>query len=366
MNIIGEHTDYNGGFALAMALPQTVTCAAATTSDATVQVTSSNYPGESVREPIATLAAADVRGWVRYPLGVVHEYVRRGHQIPGITLHFESTVPAGAGLSSSAAVECATALALRDLFSLQVCDGELVDIGHAAENAYVGAETGLLDQTASIRCIAGHAVLLDFESGEFTQIPFDLAASGLELLIVDTNTPRRLAAGGYNQRRRECAAAATALGVLSLREITDVAALDNMDVARVVGNEEPGDTATLRRRARHVVTENARVRRVVDILRSSSDLHALGPILSAAHASLRDDFEVSTPALDAAVTSAITAGARGARMIGGGFGGSVIALADQTRTAHIAAHIRKHFHDSGFGLPTTFVAVASPGAHRLA
>lgn len=272
VNIIGEHTDYNNGYALPIAVPQVVTCTAVATGDGRARVSSRQHPGESVNAPITGLAEADVSGWARYPLGVVHEYLRRGHAVAGVTLELDGAVPVGAGLSSSAAVECAVAIALRDLFALPVADTDLIDIGRAAENTYVGAATGTLDQSASVLCTAGHALFLDFAKGEHTQIPFDLAAAGLQLLVVDTNTPHQLVDGEYGKRRTECQEAAAALGVRALREVTDVAETDRI-----------GDPV-LRRRARHVVAENARVLAVLHTLRGRHDPREIGSILTAGHA----------------------------------------------------------------------------------
>ncbi len=352
VNIIGEHTDYNDGYALPIALPQVVTCTATATTDAMVSVTSRQHPGRPVREPIAGLGDAPVGGWSRYPLGVVHEFARRGHRLPGVMLDIDGAVPVGAGLSSSAAVECSVALAIRDLFAPGAGLDELIDIGRAAENSYVGAATGTLDQSASLLCIEGHALFLDFATGEAAQVPFDLTAAGLRLLVADTDTPHRLADGDYGRRRRECESAATELGVHSLRAITDP--------AETLRLPDP----VLRRRARHVVTENARVLTVAGLLRDGRDPRAIGPLLTSGHHSLRDDFEVSTPQLDAAVDCALEAGAHGARMVGGGFGGSIIALTDIERTDSVAAAIRARFRTDGFTPPRFFVAVPSAGAHR--
>ncbi|MGW4841326.1 galactokinase [Nocardia brasiliensis] len=364
VNIIGEHTDYNDGFVLPIALPLVVECAAKMRTDQRVRVTSRQRPGETVLVALAELAAQRDRvpGWSRYPLGVVAEFVRRGHTVGGVDLELDGAVPIGAGLSSSAALSCAVAIALRDLFAPTVTDRALIELARAAENDYVGAPTGLLDQSASIMCTAGHALFLDIRgflaeddanSVAYEQIPFDLDRFGLELLVIDTGQPHELVDGGYAERRAQCEAAAAELGVPALRDVAAVA-----DVQRLA---DP----VLRRRARHVVTENARVLRVAEELRSGADPRAIGPLLTAAHASLRDDFEVSTPALDTAVAAARAAGAHGARMVGGGFGGSAIALVDRAHTAAVVDATRKQFADSGFAEPRTFVVGPAAGAHRI-
>ncbi|MFI6047091.1 galactokinase [Nocardia sp. NPDC051321] len=366
VNIIGEHTDYNDGFVLPIALPLVVECQARVRTDAQVRVVSRQRPDEVVLVAVADLVAQRDRvpGWSRYPLGVVAEYVRRGLAIGGVDLELDGAVPIGAGLSSSAALSCAVAIALRDLFAPAVTDRELIEIARAAENDYVGAPTGLLDQSASILCTAGHALFLDIRrfveigrAGETNsvaheQIPFDLARFELELLVIDTGQPHEHVDGGYAERRAQCEAAATELGVPALRDVESVAALDR------IANE------VLRRRARHVVTENARVLTVAQRLREGTDPRAIGPILTEGHASLRDDFEVSTPALDAAVDAALAAGAHGARMVGGGFGGSVLALVDRDSTDAVVAAVRNRFADAGFAEPRTFVVGPAAGAHR--
>ncbi|MEV0343412.1 galactokinase [Nocardia sp. NPDC050713] len=358
VNIIGEHTDYNDGFVLPIALPLVTRCAAEATADGLVRVESRQRPGESVRIGIDELGDARKRlpVWARYPLGVVAEFVRRGHTVPGLVLELDGAVPIGAGLSSSAALSCSVAVALRELCAPTVADRELVDIARAAENDYAGAPTGVLDQSAAVLCTAGHALFLDvrrFTSGNggYEQIPFDLAAFGLELLVVDTGQPHELVDGGYARRRAQCAAAAAELGVPALRDA------EAADLTRIV---DP----VARRRARHVITENARVVAVAEKLRQGADPREIGPALSAGHASLRDDFEVSTDALDTAVTAALEAGAHGGRMVGGGFGGSVIALVDRERAEAVIAAVGDRFARSGFPVPRTFVVVPADGARR--
>ncbi|MFX0575382.1 galactokinase [Nocardia nepalensis] len=360
VNIIGEHTDYNDGFVLPIALPLVVECAAEVRRDGLVRVASRQRPGEVVVVKPGDLGAERDRlpSWARYPLGVVSEFGKHGHPVDGINLELDGAVPIGAGLSSSAALSCAVAVALRDLFAPSVTDRELIDIARAAENEYAGVPTGVLDQCASVLCRAGHALFLDVRrflgsaGSGYEQIPFDLNRFGLELLVIDTGQPHELVEGGYATRRAQCEAAAAELGVPALRDVDSIAALDRI-----------ADTV-LRRRARHVVTENARVLTVAEKLREGADPRDIGPILTAAHESLRDDFEVSTPALDTAVTAALDTGAHGARMVGGGFGGSAIALVDRDVTATVADRVRNRFARSGFDAPRTFVVLPGAGAHR--
>jgi galactokinase len=271
----------------------------------------------------------------------------------------DSDVPAGAGLSSSAALECAVALAVRDLCAPALSADDLVDVARRAENDFVGAPTGILDQSASMLCTAGHALFLDTRDRSREQVPFDLAAAGLALLVVDTGQAHEHAGGGYGDRRRECEEAAARLGVDLLREVEDVAALAGLD-----DGTEQGEV--LLRRARHIVTEDARVLEVVATLHGTDDVRAIGPVLTAGHASLRDDFEISTDLLDLVVESALSAGAYGARMVGGGFGGSAIALVDVDRVDGVAAAVTERFGRVGAAPPRTFVAVPSAGARRLA
>jgi galactokinase len=318
-NLMGEHTDYNDGFVLPFALGQGVTAAAAGRPGRRLTLCSRQEPEDLAQVDLDGLAPGRVTGWAAYPAGVAWALEAAGHRVPGACVAIDSDVPAGAGLSSSAALECATALALTALAGLDVPRGELVTIARRAENEFAGVPTGIMDQSASLLCRAGHALLLDCRSLEASQVPFDPAASGASLLLINTLARHELGDGEYGRRRAECEEAARRLGIPSLRSLTDVADTDSL--------ADP----VLRRRARHVVTDNRRVLEVVALLRAPADPPAdtyreIGRLLTQAHASLRDDFEVSWPEADAAVEAAVAAGAWGARMIGGGFGGSVLAL----------------------------------------
>jgi galactokinase len=314
-NLMGEHTDYNDGFVLPFALEQGTTATARRRGDQMIALTSRQRPEREIVLDMSALAPGGVKGWAAYPAGVAWALLSAGYDIPGATIAIDSDVPAGAGLSSSAALECAVALALTGLAGLDVPRQELVTIARRAENEFAGVPTGIMDQSASLLCTAGHVLLLDCQSLSATQVPFDA-----HLLIIDTRADHELGEGEYAVRRAECEEAARELSVPSLRFITNCA-----DTARLA---DP----VLRRRARHVCTDNERVLRAVDLLRSG-DYASVGPLLTAAHASLRDDFEVSWPQADVAVEAALAAGALGARMIGGGFGGSVLALIPASPTA---------------------------------
>ncbi|WP_067860358.1 galactokinase [Nocardia shimofusensis] len=357
VNIIGEHTDYNDGFVLPVALPLVTRCTARLTADATARVASRQRPGEPVAVAIGELAEARERipGWARYVLGVVGEFRTRGHAVPGIEIEVDGAVPIGAGLASSAALTCAVAQAMRDLCAPGLGVRELIDIAATAENEYAGAPTGILDQSAALLCTPGHALLLDVrrftavgaaDNDGCQQIPFDLATSGLELLVLDTGEPHENAGGGYARRRAECVSAARELGVPALRDVTALGELGRI--------ADP----VLRRRARHVVTENARVLTIAESLCGGADPREIGPILVAGHTSLRDDFEVSTPASDDVVDAALAAGAYGARMVGGGFGGSVIALVDRGRSAAVALAAGQRLAAAGHPNPVTVTVIS--------
>jgi len=315
-NLMGEHTDYNGGFVLPFALGQGIVAAAARLGGRRLVLCSAQEPGSAVEVALDGLAPGQVTGWAAYPAGVAWALGAAGCEVPGARIAIDSDLPAGAGLSSSAALECATALALTELSGLAVDRRELAAIARRAENDFVGVPSGIMDQSASLLSRRGHALLLDCRSLETSQVPFDPAGSGAGLLLINTRASHELTAGEYGRRRAECEQAARLLGVPSLRYLTDLGDLDRLT--------DP----VLRRRARHVLTDNQRVQEVAGLLTSGSgDAYPrIGRLLTQAHQSLRDDFEISWPEADAAVDAALASGALGARMIGGGFGGSVLAL----------------------------------------
>ncbi len=356
VNIIGEHTDYNDGFALPIALPLGVRADVAAVADGTARVSSVQHPGEVVSARIEDLSPGCVDGWAGYAMGVLWALRQEGHQLPGVDVLIDGDVPVGAGLSSSAALECAVATAVDDLFGLGCGSDSLIRIARRAENDFVGVPTGALDQTASMQCRRDRALFVDFRSMQTRAVPLQLDQAGLVLLVIDTQAPHQLVDGEYAARRADCARAAHALGVASLREVASAdlpAALTTL--------AEP----VLRRRVNHVVTENARVTQAVESLDSGKDPRELGSLLTASHVSLRDDYAVSCPELDLAVDTALAAGAHGARMTGGGFGGSAIALVDQLNVGAVTAAVSRAFHQRGFTPPVVFTVHPAPGAHRL-
>jgi galactokinase len=352
VNLIGEHTDYNDGLVLPFALAQGVRAAAGRRGDGVLELRSRQAPDEAVRAQTGSLAPGRVPGWACYAAGVAWALREAGHAIGGARVAIDSDLPPGAGLSSSAALECATAAALTGLYGVTITPPELARLAHRAENDFAGVPSGIMDQSASLQCTRGHALLLDCRSLAAAQIPLDLAAAGLELLVLDTGARHAHAAGGYAGRRRACEQAAALLGVPALRDVADPAELGRL--------ADP----VLRRRARHVVTDNRRVREVAALLRAG-DVAGTGPLLTRSHRSLRDDFEVSWPQADAAVDAAAAAGALGARMMGGGFGGSVIVLAPAGRSAAVAAAVGAEYARRGWPAPRLVPASAEAGAHLM-
>ena len=301
--------------------------------------------------PLDSLAPGSVTGWAAYPAGVAWALREAGYPVPGAQVAVDSDLPQGAGLSSSAALECAVALALIELAGLDVARQELAAIARRAENDFVGVPTGIMDQSAALLCQAGHALLLDCRSGETDSVPLDPALSGLALVIIDTRARHALTESGYGARHIECEEAARALGVRSLR---DVACPESLSALA-----DP----VLRRRARHVITENQRVLDTAALLRRGR-VDEIGRLLNESHASLRDDFEISWPEADVAVDAAVGAGALGARMMGGGFGGSVIALLPQDGGA-VHEAVRAAFRGQGWPDPGFVNAPPSSSARRL-
>ncbi|MFF3466021.1 galactokinase [Streptomyces sp. NPDC002619] len=356
VNLIGEHTDYNDGFVMPFALPHVTTAAVSRRTDGVLRLHSADVDGGVVELALDALAPGSDRNWTAYPAGVVWALRETGHTVTGADIHLSSTVPTGAGLSSSAALEVVVALALDDLYELGLKRWQLARLCQRAENVYVGAPTGIMDQTASACCQAGHALFLDTRDLSQKQIPFDLAAEGLRLLVVDTQVKHAHSGGEYGKRRAGCEKGAALLGVDALRDVP----YEGLDEALA----RLGDEEEVRRLVRHIVTENHRVERVVSLL-ESGDTRAIGPVLTEGHASLRDDFRVSAPELDLVVDAALSAGALGARMTGGGFGGSAIVLVEATDVETVTKAVTEAFAAADFTAPRVFEAVPSAGARRV-
>ncbi len=355
VNLIGEHTDYNLGFVLPFAINRRTVVALAPREDSTIRVASA-FADEVAEISISELAPEKLHGWSAYPLGVawaLGEFGADLSAVTGVDIYIESAVPVGAGLSSSAAIESAVAVALNDTWALGFDRKKLARVGQLAENKAVGAPTGIMDQSASLLGKQDAAVFLDCRSLEAEIVGLGFEGAGLELLIIDTNVSHSHATGGYGARRASCEKGAATLEVASLRDLT----VADLPRARALLDDETF------RRVRHVITENQRVLDTVETLRTQGP-RAIGPLLDASHVSMRDDFEISVPELDLAVETAQENGAIGARMTGGGFGGAAIALIPTGDISRLQVALDGAFAEHGYGQPTTFTVTAAEGAHR--
>ncbi|MGO1510243.1 MAG: galactokinase [Actinomycetaceae bacterium] len=356
VNLIGEHTDYNGGASLPFAIGRRVRVTVGLRSDRLARVGSA-MTDDVVDHTLDALADGSERpvGWSTYALGVVWalgEVADLG-EVPGFDAWIDSDVPVGVGVSSSAALEAAVCVALDELWGLGLDREVMVRVCQRAENVVAGAPTGTLDQSAALLTSPGHGVLLDFGSGTAREVPLPLAEAGLEILVVDSTVRHAHSTGGYGQRRLECERAALAAGVEHLAMVAPEA---------LSGWESRMPDAELRR-MRHVVTDTARCVEVARLLEHEAPA-TFGPLLTASHVSLRDDFEVSVPAIDAAVDAAVAAGAHGARLTGGGFGGASIALVDTVEAERISNEIIAAVVEAGHPRPVIFPVRPSAGAHR--
>ncbi|GAB6900661.1 galactokinase [Kineosporia succinea] len=351
VNLIGEHTDYNNGFVMPVAIPDRVTVAASTNGARVLRIASAQVD-EKAEINLDDLTPGSVSGWGAYVAGVAWALQQKGFSVPGADLYLDGRVPLGAGLSSSAALECAVLTALVELAGEPDAPRglALAQLAQFAENEYVGAKTGLMDQAASILCTEGHALLFDVQELSTEQVPFDLAAAGLALVVIDTRVTHSHAGGEYGERRASCEAAAAALGVPMLRQAT-VADLDRLD--------DP----LLLKRARHIVTENDRVVAAGQAM-SRGDWATFGRLMVESHASMRDDFEITVEEIDVTVETALANGAVGSRMTGGGFGGSAIALVPLAQVESLGAAVLAVFAAKGWTEPTIRVMEPSRGASR--
>lgn len=347
VNLIGEHIDYSDGYVLPFAIADRTFAAIARNKNRTIRIASHQRRDKIFSIPIDRVKPGSAGSWEKYVLGVIWSL----EIDEGLDILVDGTVPAGAGLSSSAALECSVAVALNSLLNLGKSLEELARATQKAENDYVGMPCGIMDQSISLMGSAGSALLLDCRDLSSELIPFDVAEAGLELLIIDTQAHHSLVDGGYAERRASCESAIKKLNVRSMRELT----LENLSANR----EKLSETEYLR--SRHAVTEIARVLQAVLALKRS-DFVEVGHLINASHISLRDDYTVSCPELNTAVEASLSAGALGSRMVGGGFGGSAIALVkaelvEQTKSAVTAA-----FSQSGFKKPRFFTSLPSAGA----
>ncbi|WP_454130703.1 galactokinase [Microbacterium lacticum] len=362
VNLIGEHTDYNDGFVFPFAIEYRTSVDLSVRTDGRIRVRSS-YDHEPVEVALTELADLfparrdEIVEWARYPLGVAWALLSAtgvdAASVPGVDLSFTSDVPVGAGLSSSAAIEGATASALNDAWELGLDRVTLARVGRRAENEAVGAPTGIMDQMASILGRADAGTFLDCRSLEAEVVELGFAPAGLEVLVIDTKVSHAHSTGGYGERRVSCEKGAAIMGVAALRDLS---------VADLPRAAELMDEVTFRR-VRHVVTEDQRVLDAVATLRSAGP-RAIGPLLDASHVSMRDDFEISVPELDLAVDTARAAGAVGARMTGGGFGGAAIALVDHDLVGAVTDAVTAAFAEAGFMAPHIFPVHPSEGARR--
>ncbi|PRA11594.1 galactokinase [Arthrobacter sp. MYb211] len=360
VNLIGEHTDYNLGYVLPFAIDKNALVAVRRKSqlepEANVLDFASTFgQGETpavTSVKLDELAPGSVPGWAAYPAAVLWVLNQlEGLELSGLELLVDSDVPVGSGLSSSHALEVGTIVALNDLYKLGLAETEMARLTQRAENEFVGAPTGIMDQSASLMSHAGHALFLDCRSMESEAVPLPLLEQDAVVLVIDTKVEHSHVDGGYAARRDSCEQAAAGLGVASLREVSSVAELEAL--------EDP----LVRRRAKHIVTENQRVLDTVRVLREGN-LKAVGKLLYQSHESMRDDYEISSVELDVAVEAAMAAGAIGARMTGGGFGGSAIALISVQQIAPVSQAVETAYERAGYARPAIFTVIADEGAGK--
>ena len=351
VNLIGEHIDYSEGFVLPFAIKDRTTAAIRRRDDSTVRIASAQRRNKVVTVDINNVKPGLKGEWERYALAVLWSMGVK----TGVDLLIDGHVPLGAGLSSSAALECSVATAVNHLFDMGFSLEDLARLTQKAENQYVGVPCGIMDQSVSLMATVGSALLLDCRDLSTRNIPFDVASSGLELLIIDTQAHHALTDGGYAERRASCESVAAKLAIKSMRELS-MAQLD-------AGKELLTPVEYVR--ARHAVSEMQRVLDCVEAL-SKSDFVKVGELINQSHASLRDDYTVSCPELDTAVDASLAAGALGARMVGGGFGGSAIALIQASKTTETIRAVEKAFADKKFKAPRFFTSLPSQGAEVIA
>ena len=350
VNLIGEHIDYSQGFVLPFAISFRTTAQIRRRDDQVIRIRSKQQIDDVISSSISALAPGSQGGWERYVLGVMWALGIN----KGVDIEIDGEVPLGAGLSSSAALECAVATGLNELFSLGFDKKQLALLAQKAENVYVGVPCGIMDQSVSLMAQSGNALLLDCRDLSTEQIPIDLASAGLELLIIDTRAHHALVDGGYAERRASCESAANKLGIKALRDCS----IAQLETSRSKLTELEY------MRAEHVVNDIARVHQCVEHLKRA-DFKSVGEILTQSHASLRDLFEISCPELDLAVATSLANKSLGGRMIGGGFGGSAIALVKARDAELIKSEIKSEFMKSRYKSPRFFSALPSAGARVI-
>jgi galactokinase len=367
VNLVGEHLDYNGGPVLPVALDHRGLVAASPRTDGRLRLVSAQDP-TSWEGEVGALRPGTVPGWAGYAAGVVWALREEGHDVPGLDLVVDGRVPLGAGLSSSASLTCGVAVAVADLVGLPGADpGDdaarraLAAACVRAENEFAGAPTGGMDQAVVLRARAGHAFLLDCTSFDAEHLPLPVGRGDVELLVVDTRAHHALVDGRYGSRRAACEEAARELGVARLADLAPAGRTPG-DLTGLLTRLEDEE---LQRVVRHVVTETARVHEVAALLRAGR-MASAGPALLASHASMRDEFRISVAELDLVVTAAVDAGALGARMTGGGFGGSAVVLCPPGGSTAVGAAVHEAFLAAGFGPPGLLPVVASGAASRVA
>ena len=347
VNLIGEHIDYSEGFVLPFAIDAVTKCAIAKRDDEKIRIISAQKKNEVIKSNLEAIAAKEGSAWSRYIYGVIWAMEIDS----GLDIYIDGKVPLGAGLSSSAALECSVATALNHLFHLEKTLPELARLTQRAENDYVGVPCGIMDQSISLMARAGYGLLLDCQDLSTRHIKIDFASSSLRLLIIDTQAHHALTDGGYAKRRESCEEVVKIFSIPSLRQLSMESLLAHKTKLSDIQFK----------RARHGVGEMLRVLDAVKAL-EAEDFEALGQLLNQSHNSLRDDYEVSCPELDLAVETALSSGALGARMVGGGFGGSAIALIKESDAGTISSTIERAFAKSGFKAPRFFDSLPSDGA----
>ena len=347
VNLIGEHIDYSEGFVLPFAIADRTYAAIARNNDGLVRIASQQRKNRIFTIDISDVKPGSAGDWEKYVLGVIWTL----NISTGVDILVDGHVPSGAGLSSSAALECSVAVGLNALFSLGNSLEDLARATQKAENDYVGMPCGIMDQSVSLMGREGSALLLDCRDLTTESVPFDVASQGLELLIIDTQAHHALVDGGYAERRASCESVAVKFDIPSMRHLS----IDTLNARKSEITEVEYS------RARHAVTEIARVKDAVTALRAN-DFTTLGRLINESHISLRDDYTVSCPELDAAVDASLAAGALGSRMVGGGFGGSAIALIKADQIDAVKEAIKTSYAAKGFKAPRFFTSLPSAGA----